>query len=82
MTQSVKGGEEMKKLKIAAFAVALALFIIVSAVSISAINAPKINILALNLTLDLVLIASLCAIIAAAVCIGLRLYKRNQRSHK
>ena len=72
----------MKKSKIAAFIVVFVLFIIVSAVSISAINAPKINILALNLTLDLMLVVSLCAIIAAAVCIGLKLYKRNQKLHK
>jgi hypothetical protein len=72
----------MKFSKIVVSTVVLLLFIILSVVSISAINAPKMNILALNLTLDLVLVISVCAIVTAAVCIGLKLYRKNHRAHK
>ncbi len=72
----------MKRSKIVICILTLIFCIIASAVSAAAISAPRVSILALSLTLDFVLVVSLCAIIAAAVCIGLKLYKKNQKSHK
>ena len=79
-----EGRDVMKAAKLIIFIIVFSIctFVPIIAVSAHASYVPRINIMALSLTLDLVLIISLCAIISAAVCIGLKLYKKNHKLYK
>ena len=53
-----------------------------SIISIAEIRAPRVNILALSVTIDLLLFVSICAVVIVAICIGVKLSARNKQSHR
>lgn len=53
-----------------------------SIISIAAISAPRINVLAISVTIDLLLFVSICAVVIVAICIGVKLSARNKQSHR
>ena len=52
-----------------------------SIISIAAISAPRINVLAISVTIDLLLFVSICAVVIVAIFIGVKLSARNKQSH-